>query len=193
MKLLPFLLVLLVMTSGVIFAQHVELGIFANYDRQSIQNAPQNLFGVGGRANFNLTSILQLELESAYDFKYPHFEVTEQGSTVIINTSKLGLFHANAGFKVQTPDGSFFLFLKGGVNQYQFSSNIQNVSGVPPTVDTIVQPDNSYAKGVLYPGGGIGFHAGPLGIRLDVGDEIHWVNGDTKHSVRVTFGPTFRF
>jgi hypothetical protein len=46
---------------------------------------------------------------------------------------------------------------------------------------------------VLYPGVGLGFRAGPLGIRFDAGDEIIWINGTAENSFRLTFGPTFRF
>ena len=43
-----------------------------------------------------------------------------------------------------------------------------------------------------YPGGGLEFFAGPLGIRLEAGDEIY-VNNKAYNNLRVTFGPTLRF
>ena len=48
--------------------------------------------------------------------------------------------------------------------------------------------------GAVAVGAGLAFfiHAGPLGIRLDVGDEIYGSNG-AHNNLRVTFGPTLRF
>jgi hypothetical protein len=46
--------------------------------------------------------------------------------------------------------------------------------------------------GVLYPGGGLRAHLGPVGLRLDIGDEICFNHG-THDNLRVAFGPVFRF
>jgi len=35
-------------------------------------------------------------------------------------------------------------------------------------------------------------HLGPIGLRLDVGDEMYFNNG-AHHNLRVAFGPVFRF
>jgi hypothetical protein len=176
-----------------VVAQHVEIGVFGNYSRQDLPNAAQNLFGLGGRADLNVSRIIQLEAEAAYDFKYPHVVVSTLPNTAIINTTKLGVLHANAGLKFQTPGGSFFGFIKGGVNKYDTETMVQTVNAIPAGIVTVQFPDSSFCKGVLYPGAGIGFHAGPLGIRLDAGDEIIWINGAAHNSLRITFGPTFRF
>jgi hypothetical protein len=173
--------------------QHVELGVFANYDRPNLPQAPENLYGAGGRANANITSILQIELEGAYDFKYPQFQTAQQIGAVVLTSSKLGILHGNAGLKLQTRGGSLFVFVKGGVNQYRVESQVATALGVPVTLSVVQLPDREFVKGIFYPGGGIGFHAGPLGIRLDIGDEIRWSGGSANHSLRVTFGPTFRF
>jgi hypothetical protein len=106
MKLLRIGLLLSIFPSTFAFAQHVELGVFANYSHIDQPNTVSNLVGVGGRANFNLTRILQLEVESAYDFKYPHVTSIQQQNGIAVNTSKLGILHANAGLKVQTPGGT---------------------------------------------------------------------------------------
>jgi hypothetical protein len=170
-------------------AQHVEIGAFMNYDRQEqLAIAPENLFGVGGRVDFYFTKNLQFEVESAYDFKYPKFNATNTGTSILLTNTELGIFHANAGFRIQTSGGALFGFVKGGVNQYQVSS----VSQTLPLSLTLSQ-DRTFTKGVLYPGVGLGFRAGPLGIRFDAGDEIIWINGTAENSFRLTFGPTFRF
>jgi hypothetical protein len=44
----------------------------------------------------------------------------------------------------------------------------------------------------LYPGAGVEGFLGPVGLRLDVGDEMYFDNG-THHNLRVSFGPHLRF
>ena len=44
----------------------------------------------------------------------------------------------------------------------------------------------------FYPGGGIEGFIGPIGLRLEVGDEVYLNNG-TFNNLRVTFGPHIRF
>ena len=67
MRIFPWLLVLSTLIPVSAFAQHLEIGIFGNYDRQDIPNAAENLLGVGGRADVNITRIIQVEVELAYD------------------------------------------------------------------------------------------------------------------------------
>ena len=180
---------------GTVFAQHVELGGFGSYEsyNQARQvQFPDHGFGLGGRINFNLHRYLQLEFESGYDFKHPKVSAASTTTGAILTNSKLGVVHANAGLKFQSPGGSFFFFLKGGGNRFDAEQQLVTVTSIP-TVQTITQTsERSFWKGVFYPGAGIGFHAGPLGIRLDAGDEIYWDNG-ARHNLRITFGPTIRF
>jgi hypothetical protein len=44
----------------------------------------------------------------------------------------------------------------------------------------------------MYPGGGVEGFWGPIGLRLEAGDEIYFDNG-THNNLKVTFGPAFRF
>jgi hypothetical protein len=39
---------------------------------------------------------------------------------------------------------------------------------------------------------GLEAFGGPIGIRLEVGDEVYFLNG-ARNNLRVTFGPQFRF
>ena len=174
------------------WAQHVELGAFFNYGRPTIPSFSANAFGAGGRLDINLHRFLQAEIDTAYDVKYANFLVTTSSASVVLTNSKLGILHMNGGLKVQTAGGSFFLFAKGGANQYFPERTSQTATGTPITVSTSTSSLDSFIYGVFYPGGGIGFHAGPLGIRVDVGDEIYW-NSGAHHNLRVTFGPTLRF
>jgi len=172
--------------------QHVELGAFGNYTSVNLAGFPANAFGLGARANFNVHRYLQLEVETAYDVKHSHFSFSQSAGSFAFIGSKLGILHVNGGLKLQTRGGSFFVFLKGGANWYDPESSITTVTGPPITGITAPNPVNTFIRSVLYPGAGIGFHAGPLGLRLDAGDEMTW-NGGVHHSLRVTFGPTVRF
>jgi hypothetical protein len=68
--------------------------------------------------------------------------------------------------------------------------------GAPATLGTFFSSVDglraSNVNGVLYPGGGLMGHLGPIGLRLDVGDEIYFNHG-THNNLRVAFGPVFRF
>jgi len=46
--------------------------------------------------------------------------------------------------------------------------------------------------GILYPGAGLEGHIGPVGLRLEAGDEIYFAGG-RHHNPRVAFGPFLRF
>lgn len=189
----PAVLFALLAASLPLFAQHVEFGGFGAYSQHSLTGFADHLFGLGGRADFNAVKMLQLELELGYDFAHPSVQLQQTTGVATLTDNRLRVLHANAGLKLQTPDGSFFLFLKGGANAYGQRSNVQTISGIPPfSVITLTGPERTFTKGVLYPGGGIGFHAGILGIRFDAGDEIVWNNG-ANHNLRITFGPTVRF
>jgi hypothetical protein len=47
-------------------------------------------------------------------------------------------------------------------------------------------------NGVFYPGGGLEGRIGPVGLRLDIGDEMYF-NGGAHNNLRVSFGPFIRF
>ena len=186
------LLALSILFAGPMSAQHVELGAFVDYGRPSIPGFPENAFGAGGRVNIHLHQFVQAEFETAYDVKYANFVLAASSASVSLTNSRLGILHMNGGLKLQTAGGSFFLFFKGGANRYGPEETIQTVAGTPITVTTSTSSLPAFTEGVFYPGGGIGFHAGPLGIRVDAGDEIYWSSG-AHHNFRLTFGPTFRF
>jgi hypothetical protein len=192
-RLWRFLLTLMIAGfSSTASAQHVEVGGFGTYETYDQVDFPDHGFGLGGRIGFNVHRFLQLEFETGYDFKHPSFRVTNTVTGATLTNTKLGVLHANAGLKLQSAGGSFFFFLKGGVNRFDQELDLVTVTSIP-TVSTITQgSENSFSKGVLYPGAGIAFYAGPLGIRLDGGDEIYWSNG-ARHNWRFTFGPTIRF
>ena len=99
-----------------------------------------------------------------------------------------GLF----GPKMYTNKGPVRLFgtVKGGFINFNLATSpavtIQTVSSTFQGINGT----NTY--GVFYPGGGAEAFWGPIGLRVDVGDEIFFNNG-AHNNLRVSFGPTFRF
>jgi len=50
----------------------------------------------------------------------------------------------------------------------------------------------SSLNAALYPGAGIEATLGPVGLRLEAGDEIYFNQG-AHNNLRITFGPFLRF
>jgi hypothetical protein len=184
------LLVWLTIPSALAFAQHVEIGGFASYGNFDVPDFPNTAVGAGGNIDIGVTKFLKLEAGGSYDFRHPRVEITSGNANVTVETLSLAILHANGGLKFQLKDGSYFFFVKGGVLNFMPQVRTTSVIGAILNNNGIATSD--FTKGTLYPGAGIGFHAGPLGIRLDAGDEIYWNHG-TKNNLRITFGPTFRF
>jgi hypothetical protein len=63
------------------------------------------------------------------------------------------------------------------------------VSGFTTAVENL-RTDNVNAT--LYPGVGVEAYLGPIGLRLDAGDQIYFNHG-ANHNLTVTFGPHIRF
>ena len=113
------------------------------------------------------------------------------GTIVGFNTSTLRILHGMIGPKLQTGGGAFraFLTAKGGGANFMFSPAPVTFSTFTSSVADLRA--NSVV-GVFYPGGGLEAYLGPIGLRLDVGDEIYFQNG-AHHNLRITFGPQIRF
>ena len=170
---------------------HVNVGVFGNYVR--LNDGDLNLLGVGGRLSVNVFPYVQLEAESAYNFDQAFtqgFQNSSNGSVSIGRTdlrSLDGLF----GPKLMTNKGPVRLFVtaKGGFVNF-------NISNAPATFGTVgntfagLRGSNVY--GVFYPGAGAEAFFGPIGLRVDIGDEIYFNNGGLNN-LRISFGPTIRF
>jgi hypothetical protein len=183
-------LIALIMPSAFASGQHVELGGFASYGNFDVPRFPDTAVGAGARLDINITPWLAFEGEGSYDFKHPRFEIVTSGANVDVNTLRLGIVHGNGGLKFQLKGGSYFLFLKGGI--LNFRPEVSTTSVVGAILNNQPGTETSTINATFYPGAGIGFHAGPLGIRVDAGDEIYWTN-TAHHNLRITFGPTVRF
>jgi len=205
------LLFLFLMTGGLIFAvlpaaraqdsqNHAEIGIFGDYFRMGETRGPSlagtsatSFGGVGARLSINLSRRWQIEPEMNYDFAASFSEdfTGPSGTVVGFSTSKLRILHGMIGPKIQTGGGAFraFLTVKGGGDDFMFSS-------APVTFGTFTSSVSGLRAnnvvGVVYPGGGIEAYLGPIGLRVDAGDEIYFQNG-AHNNLRITFGPSIRF
>ncbi|HLJ90012.1 MAG TPA: hypothetical protein VKZ53_24600 [Candidatus Angelobacter sp.] len=187
--------IVIVATHG--FAQRFEAGVFGGFGRTDLPGIAKYTAGIGGRVDLPLHKYFRVEMEGGYDFRAPKFDLTQVNSTtnasVTLTEARLKAVRANGGLKIQSHGGSYFFFLKGGGDVFMPDVKVKSINGFPPTITLISDQSTSFTKGVFYPGGGISFYAGPIGIRLDVGDEIFWINGDTHNNLRINLGPVFKF
>jgi hypothetical protein len=179
---------------------HGEIGIFGDYFRlgetrgPSLSGTGATAFGgVGARLSINATTRFQIEAEMNYDFAESFTEVftSPSGTVTSFSTSSLRILHGMIGPKIQTGGGPLraFLTVKGGGNDFMFSTAPVNFSTLTSSVSGL---RSSSVNGVLYPGGGLEAYLGPIGLRLDVGDEIYF-EGGAHNNLRITFGPNIRF
>lgn len=194
MKWISYLVAILFLATPSAFAQsslsHVELGVFAHYLRLNPPDA--NFIGVGGRLGVNITTNFQLEAEMSYDFNRVFTEnFSNTGGVVSTSRSNIRVLHGLFGPKLQTGSGPVRLFgtLKGGFINFRFDPVSAVDSGFVSSVEGLRDKN---VDGVFYPGGGLEAFLGPIGLRLDVGDEIYFNNG-AHNNLAVSFGPTIRF
>ena len=190
-KIILLLIVALVfLTVPALYAQdHAEVGVFADYVR--LHHADDaNFWGLGGRVGFNVHSHVQLEADMAYDFERQFTTTTSTGGTTTFTQSGLRLWHGSFGPKIQTNLGPVraFVVLKGGFLNFGVSG--QNaLNGFTTGLGNFIGGDTN---GLFYPGGGLEFFAGPIGLRVDAGDLMYFDRG-ANHNLVLTVGPTFRF
>jgi len=177
---------------------HATVGVFGDLFRvkPSGGNAV-NFVGLGARVGFNVHPNIALEGEMSYDFKKNYTALntgdnsgTLSSTTVESRTRPLtGLFGPKFQFGTSGP---FRAFVTGKVGFTEFShSSTTTVSG-----DTFSNAFDQFGGGTThfaaYPGGGIEGFFGPIGLRLEAGDQIYFNNG-AYNNLRVTFGPELRF
>ena len=179
---------------------HVEIGIFGDYFRLGETRGPSlagtgatSFGGVGARLSINVSRRWQIEPEMNYDFAESFSEgfTGPSGTVVGFSTSRVRILHGMIGPKFQTGGGAFraFVTVKGGGDDFMFSSAPVTFSTFASSVSGL---RTNNVVGVVYPGGGIEAYLGPIGLRIDVGDEIYFQSG-AHNNLRVTFGPSIRF
>ena len=199
MKRTFFLSILLWLFAPAVFAQsldHINVGVFGN--NFQLSDSSIDLAGVGARVSFHFLPLMQLEAESSYNFEGAYSQgFNDANGTLTLARTHVRSLDGLAGPKIYIPLGRFhlstvrvFATAKGGFINF----NINNNPAV--TVDTVSSTfyglNGSNVFGVFYPGGGAEAFWGPIGVRVDVGDEIFYNNG-AHNNLRVSFGPTIRF
>jgi hypothetical protein len=169
---------------------HVEVGAFVDYFK--LHETGTNFVGLGGRAAFNVAQHVQLEAEMSYDFNKVFtegFTDTSGGSVTSVN-SNIRVLHGLFGPKFQTTGPvRVFVTVKGGFANFRFDPRPASFDTFTSSVNNL-RSDNVDA--VFYPGGGVEAFLGPIGLRLEAGDEVIFANG-ARSNWKVTFGPTLRF
>lgn len=167
---------------------HGSLGAFVNFTR--LQPADLNMLGVGARLGINIRKHVVLEGEMAYDFERTKTQTITAGAVTTTVRSNLRMLHGLFGPKIQTTGPvRIFAVVKGGFVNFGVGGPV-TAGVINNQINTIVDGDTDAA---VYPGGGIEFNVGWLGIRAEAGDEIIFVNGGAKNNVRATIGPQIRF
>lgn len=172
-------------------SEHFQVGIYGDYFRPS--QTDSNLLGLGARVAVPVFHRVKLEAEIAYDFDQAFTEGFNDTSTgsITFQRTNTRLLHGEFGPKIDLGHRRIrpFVFAKGGFSDFQ-------LSGAPATAGTFVSSVQNlrldHVNGVFYPGGGLQGQLGPVGLRLDVGDEIYFNHG-THNNLRVAFGPFIRF
>jgi len=187
------LVILLCGSSPRLFAQNrVEAGIFIDY--LGISQTNTNNFGVGGRFGYRIHRKVMMEGELAYDyginFNEAYRNITNGDITAIERTS-IGVTQGLFGPTLQPDKGRFrpFITLKGGFMNFRLSPSLLPLSTVE---STLLGLRTSSLNVAMYPGAGVEASLGPVGLRLELGDDIYF-NSGAHNNLRVTFGPILRF
>jgi hypothetical protein len=177
---------------------HGEIGVYGDLFRVKPKSGSGvNFLGLGGRVGFNVNPNVALEAEMNYDFEQNYTTVSNNGSTTGVTSTTVvsrtrpitGLFGPKFQFGTSGP---FRAFVTGKVGFTEFShTSTTTVSG-----DTFDNAFDQFGGGTthlaVYPGGGIEGFFGPVGLRVEAGDQMYFNNG-TYNNLRITFGPTLRF
>ncbi len=161
-----------------------------------------NFLGFGARVAFNTGRYVALEGEMSYDFEQNYTNVTVSGAGSVGSgsassttyTAKVrpisGLFGPKFQFGASSAFRAF-IDAKAGFMDFSTSCNAPAGSGSCFS-NSLNNFGGSSTHFAVYPGGGIEGFWGPIGLRVDAGDEIYWNNG-AYNNLRIAFGPTFRF
>ena len=186
-------LICFILLASLSFAQQrVELGIFV--DSLSISQTNTNNFGLGARFGYRVHHDVMFEAELAYAYGINFDEAYRNistGSISAIEHTSIGVTHALFGPMLQRSEGHFhpYATLKAGFIDFRLSTSLLPYSDIASTIFGL---HTSNLNAALYPAAGIAATLGPVGLRLEAGDEMYF-NSGTHHNLRITFGPILRF
>jgi hypothetical protein len=182
----------LLFSSPLLAQKRVEVGVFIDYIGISQTNT--NNFGLGARFGYRIHRDVMMEGELAYDyginFDEAYRNIANENLSAIEHTS-IGITHGLFGPKLQPAGGGFrpFVTLKAGFIDFRLSPSLLPYSDV---ASSVIGLRTSSVNAALYPAAGVEAALGPLGLRLEAGDEIYFNTG-AHHNLRITFGPILRF
>ena len=170
----------------------MEAGIFL--DSLSISQTSTDNFGLGARFGYRIHPNVMLEGELAYDYGLNFDEAYRNitnGNVTAIESTSIGVTHGLIGPMLQPAHGHFrpFATLKAGFIDFRLSPSLLPYSNV---VSSVFGLRTSNVNAALYPAGGVEASLGPVGLRLELGDDIYFNHGG-HNNLRLTFGPIVRF
>jgi hypothetical protein len=172
---------------------HGEFTAYGDYFRFAPSgHSAVNFVGIGGRAGFNVHPNLAMEGEINYDFERNFTTITSSGgttTTVVTGVRPLtGLFGPKFQFGTSGPFRAF-VTAKAGFLEFSTSNKSPSTGTFGSAFDQFGGSSTHFAA---YPGGGVEAFFGPLGLRLEGGDQMYISNG-AHNNLRVAIGPTLRF
>lgn len=170
----------------------MEAGLFL--DALSISETNTNNFGLGARFGYRLRDHVMLEGEVAYDYGINFDEAyvnLSTGNIAAIGHTSIGVTHGLLGPTLERSSGHLhpFATLKAGFVDFRLSPSLLPYSNVASSIFGL---RTSNVNAALYPGAGVEATLGPVGLRLEAGDEIYFNHG-ARNNLRITFGPVVRF
>lgn len=171
--------------------KRIEAGVFLDY--LGISQTKTTNFGLGARFGYRLHRNVMLEGELAYDYGVNFDEAYVNlvtGNVAAIERTSIGVTHFLVGPKFR-PHGRFrpFATMKAGFVDFRLSPSLLPYSNV---VSALLDLRTSNVNPAIYPGGGIEPAIGPVGLRLEFGDEIYF-NSGAHNNLRIACGPILRF
>jgi hypothetical protein len=135
-----------------------------------------------------------MEGELAYDYGIKFSETFRNiatGDISAIARSSIGVTHGLFGPTFAPARERFrpFVTLKAGFIDFRFSSSLLPLGSIE---STLLGLRTSSLNLAVYPGAGVQASLGPVGLRLEAGDEIYFNKGG-HNNLRIAFGPTLRF
>ncbi len=191
-KLILVFLTLFLLASLSFAQKRVEVGIFL--DSLDISQTSTNNLGLGARVGFRVHQNVMFEGELAYDYGLNFDEAYRNvitGDITAIKRTSIGVTHGLFGPTLIRGEGHLhpFATMKVGFIDFRLSTSLLPYVDI---VSPILNLRTSNLNAALYPGAGIEATLGPIGLRLEAGDEIYFNQG-AHNNLRITFGPVIRF
>ncbi|HEX2664935.1 MAG TPA: hypothetical protein VHM93_19045 [Candidatus Acidoferrum sp.] len=167
-----------------------QVGAYGDYFR--VSQTSTNMAGLGGRVGYKIFPYMMFEGEVSYDFEQGFIEhCTSVSCLGLVANSNLKVLHGLAGVKFIGSRHAIrpFVTVKAGFINFQLNPKPATFGGFTSSIQNL---RSNNVSAVLYPALGAEGHLGPLGLRLEAGDEMYFA-GAAHHNVRVAFGPFFRF